>query len=309
MIPILAVVGPTASGKTGLAIELARRLGTEIISADSMQFYRGMEIGTAAPSPAEQAGIRHHFIGFLDPDQEMAAGEYERLARAVVANLSARGKTAVVVGGSGLYISALIDGLFEGPPRHPRIRERLKTEAGEHGNACLMARLRIVDPEYAAALTSENDVVRIIRALEVYEVTGEPFSKLHREHRAQAEPIDAVQIALDWPRDALYARINARVEAMIAAGWIDEVGRLLERGFGPHLQRLKALGYREIAAFLRGGKPLDEAIEATKQFHRRLAKRQLTWFRADDRIHWLPASPETPPEVYAEQALARYHSP
>lgn len=289
MIPIVAVVGPTASGKTALALALAERLDTEIISADAMQFYRGMEIGTAAPTASERARVPHHFVGFLQPDQPMAAGEFERLARGVVGDLNARGKPAVVVGGSGLYISALIDGLFPGPGRNAALRHRLQSEAAEKGNAHLMARLRAVDPAYAASLTSENDLVRIVRALEVYEITGEPFSRLHAEHRAQAEPLDAIQMALWWDREALYDRINHRVDQMVADGWVGEVEALLGQGYGPHLERLKALGYREIAAYLQGDQTLEAALEATRMHHRRYAKRQLTWFRADPRIHWLPA--------------------
>ena len=301
---ILAVVGPTASGKTALAITLAERLGTEIISADSMQFYRGMEIGTAAPTQEERARVPHHFVGFLAPDQQMAAGEYERMARRVVSGLNARGKTAVVVGGSGLYIGALIDGLFEGPPRAPALRARLKAEAAEEGNASLLERLREVDPEYAGLLSSENDLVRIVRALEVHEITGRPFSELHREHRAGSTPLDAVQVALDFDREALYERINRRVDTMVASGWIDEVRALLDQGYGAHIGRLKALGYREIVAYLNAEQNLEEAIEATKQHHRRYAKRQLTWFRADPRVHWLPASPGQSVAEYVAQTLA-----
>ncbi len=303
MIPILAVVGPTASGKTSLAIELAERLDTEIISADSMQFYRGMEIGTAAPTPAEQARIKHHFVSILDPGEQMAAGEFERMARTIIADLNKQGKTAVVAGGSGLYISALVDGLFQGPKRQPELRERLKAEAHDLGNAHLMARLREVDPDYAASLTSENDLVRMVRALEVYETTGQPFSRLHHEHRAQAEPMDAVFVGLDWEREALYDRIARRVDQMAADGWVEEVRALINNGYAPHLDRLKALGYREIAAFLRGEQSLEAALEAAKMHHRRYAKRQLSWFRGDERVHWFPAAPEKRSNAYVEEVL------
>ncbi len=175
-VPVMAVVGPTGSGKTGLAIEVARRLDTEIVSADSMQFYRHMAIGTAAPTETEQAAAKHHFVGFLEPDEEMAAGRYEMLAREVVRDLNARGKIALVAGGSGLYVSAVIDGIFDGPTGDSELRARLRREAETRGNAALMARLREVDPAYAAGLSSENDLVRVVRALEVYETTGRPFS-------------------------------------------------------------------------------------------------------------------------------------
>lgn len=303
MIPILAVVGPTASGKTRLAIELARRLDTEIISADSMQFYRGMEIGSAAPTPEELTRVPHHFVGFIQPDEEMAAGKYQRMARAVMAALNATGRPAVVVGGSGLYIQALIDGLFEGPARNQAVRDRLKAEAREKGNAYLMARLRAVDPEYAATLSSENDLIRIVRALEVYEITGYPFSALHKDHRAQAEPVSAVQIALEYPRDVLYERINRRVDRMIADGWVEEVRTLIDKGYGLHIERLKALGFREIAAYLRGEQSLEAAVEAAKLHHRRYAKRQIAWFRSDKRVQWLPADAASRPEDFADETL------
>lgn len=299
MIPVVAVVGPTASGKTALALEIARRLDTEILSADSMQFYRGMEIGTAAPTEEERSAIPHHFVGFLQPQERMDAAAYEKLARGEVLRLNARGRTAVVAGGSGLYVAALIDGIFQGPGRQESVRERLNQEAAEFGNLHLLRRLQAVDPEYAAALTSENDLVRIVRALEVYELTGAPFSQLHAAHRAQAEPLDALQVALDWPRETLYARINQRVEQMLAAGWIQEVERLLEQGHEQELFRLKALGYREIIRYLKGEQSLDAALALTQQHHRRYAKRQISWFKGDARVHWLP-----PEEALAERVLA-----
>lgn len=303
MLPVIAITGPTASGKTALAIALAQRLDSEILSVDSMQFYRGMEIGTAAPTPAERAQVPHHFVAFLDPREEMAAGRFERLARTEIARINASGHPALLAGGSGLYLSAVIDGLFPGPARQPRIRARLKTEAAEKGNAWMMARLREVDPDYADSLTSENDLVRIVRALEVHELTGAPFSQLHRDHRAQAETLDARIFALDWDRETLYARIDRRVDQMIEEGWINEVQTLLDTGLGPQIDRLKALGYREIAAYLRNEQSLDDAIAATKQHHRRYAKRQLTWFRADSRIQWLEMNEDADPEELANTII------
>jgi tRNA dimethylallyltransferase len=303
MLPVIAITGPTASGKTALAIALAQRLDTEILSVDSMQFYRGMEIGTAAPTPAERAQVPHHFVAFLDPREEMAAGRFEHLARTEIARINASGRPALLAGGSGLYLNAVIDGLFPGPARQPRIRARLKAEAAEKGNAWMMARLREVDPDYAGALTSENDLVRIVRALEVYELTGAPFSQLHRDHRAQAETLDARIFALDWDRETLYARIDRRVDQMIADGWIDEVQALIDAGLGPQIDRLKALGYREITAYLRNEQSLDEAIAATKQHHRRYAKRQLTWFRADSRIQWLEMNEGADPGAFANTII------
>lgn len=288
----VVIVGPTASGKTAAALKLAKQLDTEILSADSMQFYCGMEIGTAAPTPEERAQIPHHFVSCINPDQRMAAGVYQELARAKIQELNAQGKPAVVVGGSGLYISALVDGLFSGPASDQTIRERLQADAAELGNAQLYARLQKIDPDYAALLTSENDLVRVVRALEVYELCGQAFSKLHREHQAKKDPLDVLVFGLQWDRAELYARINQRVLAMVDAGWVEEVRTLLEAGYGPQLDRLKALGYREIAKHLHGEQDLDTAIAATQMHHRRYAKRQLTWFRADARVQWVKQLPE-----------------
>ncbi|MFM1920484.1 MAG: hypothetical protein RLZZ303_2118 [Candidatus Hydrogenedentota bacterium] len=285
---VIAVVGPTGSGKTGRAIALAERLDTEVLSADSMQFYMGMEIGTAAPTPEQLERAPHHFVSFLAPDDFMSASDYAALAREEVARLNAEGRVAVVCGGSGLYLSALIGGLFEGPGRDEAIRARLIAEAADFGAAPLMARLRSVDPTYAAALTSENDLVRIVRALEVHELTGRPFSAWHAEHQASQQPLDAVLVAPDWPREELYERINQRVEAMVAAGWVEEVRALVDGGYADHIDRLKALGFREIAAHLRGEQSLEEAIAQTQMHHRRYAKRQLSWFRNVVRVRWIP---------------------
>lgn len=302
--PLVALVGPTGSGKSGLALALAEHLGTEIISVDSMQFYQGMEIGTAAPSIDDQRRVPHHFVGFLQPDDKIAAGSYQLLARERIRLLREQGKTPVAAGGSGMYVSALIDGIFDGPGRDAAIRARLEREAEEDGNGALLARLRAVDPAYAASLTSVNDRVRLVRALEVYEIAGRPYSVLHREHRLRTGSMPALQFALAYEnRQDLYDRINRRVLRMIGAGWVEEVEALVAQGYAPQLERLKALGYREILAYLRGTQPLDDAIAATQMHHRRYAKRQLTWFNADPRIHWLPAGPGVTADEQLEALL------
>ncbi|NIA15433.1 MAG: tRNA (adenosine(37)-N6)-dimethylallyltransferase MiaA [Nitrospiraceae bacterium] len=300
---LLAIVGPTASGKTALAICVAERLGTEIVSADSMQFYRGMEIGTGAPTADELERIPHHFVGFLDPSEDFSAGKFETQAKALVRNLNRNGKTAVVAGGSGLYVSALIDGLFPGPAKDEAIRARLAGEAGELGAAPLYERLKSVDPDYANRI-QPGDLRRIVRALEVHELTGSPLSHLHRRHRESVAPLDAVQVGLDYDREVLYARVNARVDAMLTAGLLDEVQSLLNHGYGEHIERLRSLGYREMAAHLRGECTLEEATELMKRNTRRYAKRQLTWFRGDERVQWLRVEADKPLETLADETIA-----
>lgn len=302
MISVLAVVGPTASGKTALAIELAARLQTEIISADSMQVYKGMEIGTAAPTRDDRAQVLHHFIGFIEPDRLYSAGDFERMARPVVETLNEQGKVAVVVGGSGLYVSALLDGLFDGPPANDAIRRHLVTQAEQYGVAPLFERLQKTDPDYADLIQS-NDLRRIVRALEVHEVTGRTLTSHHHEHQRRGTALNAVQVAIDLPRDELYRRIDLRVDRMLAQGFVDEVQRLLDAGYGDALERLRSLGYRDFAAYLRGEGTFEDACDAMKRNTRRFAKRQLTWFRADPRIHWIPASDSDSLESYVQQAL------
>ena len=297
---VLAIVGPTASGKTGLAIEAALQLGTEIISADSMQFYRGMEIGTGAPEPSELSRVKHHFIGHLDPSEEISAGTFAEVARREVVRLNALGKTAVAVGGSGLYIRALIDGIFEGPAKDLAIRDRLEAEAASVGSDVLHRRLSEIDSAYASTI-DPNDLRRVVRGLEVFEITGETLSHLHSKQ--EQDCFETLQVAIDYPRPELYDRINRRVDGMFEAGFIEEVKDLLAAGYEEHLLRLKSLGYREVIGHLRGETSLDEAVETMKMNTRRYAKRQLTWFRADTRIQWLDANASESLLFQLEQCL------
>ena len=298
----IAVVGPTGSGKTELGIALAKELASEVISADSMQFYQGMEIGTGAPSPEELASVKHHFIGCLKPNEEINAGEFGEAARQVVIDLNHRRKIAVIVGGSGLYIESLIDGLFSGPGRSPDVRNRLQEEGLRHGAVTLFERLQGIDPIYAKQI-ARNDLRRIVRALEVFEISGRPMSELHAEQQAALEPLDVIQVMIEWPRADLYARVNARVDAMMEAGFLDEVRRLIEQGYVDDILRLRAVGYRELAGHLRGEKSLDEAVALTKQQTRRYAKRQLTWFHADTRINCLMRNNSISGSFLLEQTL------
>jgi tRNA dimethylallyltransferase len=303
----IAVVGPTASGKTTLAIALAQKLQSEILSADSMQFYRGMEIGTAAPTAEERKAVQHHFVGFLNLDETMAAGEFERIAREKAMQLLQRKLTPVLVGGSGLYVSAFIDGLFSGPARDPQLRQALRERARLEGNAAMYDALKKIDPDYAAVLANENDLVRIIRALEVYELSGRPYSVWHQEHQSNKDRWHVTQVALQWEREILYERINQRVRQMMHAGWIEETQRLLDSGHGAQIERLKALGYREIVSMIQGHTTLEEVIETISKQHRRFAKRQLSWFRADKRVHWLRCAEEPKLDDLTEQTLRLFH--
>lgn len=291
MIEVVAIVGPTGSGKTALGIEVAKWLGTEIVSADSMQFYRGMEIGTGAPSADELAAVKHHFVGNLRPDQEMSAGEYQVQARAVVSEINGRGKPAVVVGGSGLYVEALVDGLFDGPSKDQSIRDRLESEAEESGIGVLYAKLLEVDPEYAKSI-SENDLRRIVRALEIWEQSGKPASRLYAEHKERQQALESRQFLIDYPREYLYDRINRRVEAMLEAGLLDEIRELVEAGYADDIMRLKSLGYREMLSHVLGEREFDESVDLMKMHTRRYAKRQLTWFRADSRVDFIACDPD-----------------
>lgn len=283
---VLALVGATAAGKTELALAVARATGAEIVNADSRQVYRGLDIGSAKPTPAERAAVPHHVLDVVDPDASFNAADFHRLATAAIAAIARRGRPALVVGGTGLYVKVLRGGLFAGPPRDPRLRAELEAlERNESG--ALHRRLAAVDPETAARLHA-NDVIRLVRALEVHERTGRSISELQREHAFGARVFEVRTIAVDVARAELYRRIDARCDAMIAAGLVDEVRGLLAAGHAPELPSLSSVGYRQIAAFLRGAGSLDEARAAMAQATRNLAKRQLTWFRNDPEVAWRP---------------------
>ncbi|WP_319407998.1 tRNA (adenosine(37)-N6)-dimethylallyltransferase MiaA [uncultured Desulfosarcina sp.] len=283
---IIVICGPTGAGKTGLAINLARQFNGEIVGADSMQIYRGMDIGTAKPTPAEQAAAPHHMIDIVDPDQNFDAAAYAKLAADIICRIIGRGRTVFVVGGTGFYLKALIHGLFEKGPSDPVIRRRLNKEAESEGTAVLARRLQMIDSN-AAARIHPNDTYRIIRALEVYEVTGEPLTVFHQRHGFREEHFHSLEFGLSWPRPVLYERINRRVDAMMAQGFLDEVKQLMDRGYGAGLKSMQSLGYRHLAAVLSGDTRLTEAVAILKRDHRRYAKRQLTWFGARRSVHWL----------------------
>jgi tRNA dimethylallyltransferase len=281
---VLVLVGPTASGKSAIAMQLADMLGGEIISADSRQVYRFLDIGTAKPSAEDRRRIPHHFIDEVSPDREYNAGEFGVEARKRIAAILDRKRTPVVVGGSGLYVQSLIDGLFEGPGADKAFRSRLE-EMVEEGNVTdLIRQLATVDPE-TAAKADPSKPRRIIRALEVFHLTGLPLSHHHSIHPIDI-PFTPVLSGLSWERTVLYERINARCESMLRQGLLDEVDRLAGSGYTPRLNALNTVGYAEAFAFRRGEIPYDEMVRLFKQNTRRYAKRQLTWFRRDRRIRW-----------------------
>jgi len=279
------IVGPTASGKTDLAIALAGQCGGEIVSADSRQIYRFLDIGTAKPTPAEREAARHHLIDFLNPDKTFSAGEYAKKARPVVRDVLSRRKIPIVAGGSGLYVRALIDGMFEAESKDESLRALLKKRAEQDGPEPLHAELGRIDP-VAAERIHPRDARRIIRALEVFRITGKPISDIQRNGTRPSGYIFSMW-GIAWPRAVLYGRIDSRVDDMIRRGFVDEVRRLLEMGYTAGLNSLDTLGYREAFRYLSDEIPMEEMIALIKQNTRRFAKRQLTWFRADPRIRWI----------------------
>lgn len=286
---VLAVVGPTATGKTDVGILLAEALGGEIISADCMAVYRGMDIGTAKPTPEQQRRVRFYLTDVCDPSEPFSVARFQQMALEAIRQIRQRGALPLVVGGTGLYVKALLDG-FHIPPAaaNEALRLQLWQEVKRQGSAALHARLQEVDP-LAASRIHPNDAVRIIRALEVYQVTGRPISEWQR-CQPPPEVGKARRFGLTMPRDLLYRRINERVERMIAQGWLEEVRRLLEAGYDPHLPAMRSLGYGELIQVIQGRLELSEAIALIQRETRRFAKRQLTWFRADKHVEWIDAS-------------------
>lgn len=282
---IVAIVGPTAVGKSQLALELATRINAEIISADSMQVYRYMDIGTAKPTPDEQKKVKHHLIDILYPDEGFSAALFKQEAREAISNVDRQGKVAIVAGGTGLYIKALTRGLFKGPGADQELRRVLRKKAVITGNDYLYKELSELDPVTAARL-HPNDSFRIIRAIEVCRLTKKPLSEYHEKHGFKDSPFDIFKIGLYIDRQDIYSRIEKRVDRMIAIGLVDEVKCLLDMGYTRDLNSMQGLGYKQINGYLSGEFSLDEAILQVKQDTKRYAKRQMTWFRADPEINW-----------------------
>jgi tRNA dimethylallyltransferase len=286
---LVVIVGPTASGKSRLALELARAAGGEVVSADSQQVYRGMDIGTGKVSAAERAAVPHHLIDVVEPDEAMTAARFVELADAAIAGASTRGRPVVVAGGTGLYVRSLLLGLFAGPAGDPDLRAQLAAEAASAGGApALWRRLAAVDPA-AARRIDRNDLRRIIRALEVQELTGTPMSEhqSRHDHRHVAPRYPFRLIGLCPPERAeLYRRIDTRVDRMMEAGLLEEVRALRRAGYGPELRSQAALGYAELHRHLDGELPLAAAVALAKRNSRRYARRQLSWYRGDEDVSW-----------------------
>ncbi|GAB2723890.1 tRNA (adenosine(37)-N6)-dimethylallyltransferase MiaA [Paenibacillus thermoaerophilus] len=284
--PLLAIVGPTAVGKTALSLTLAERLNGEIVSGDSMQVYRRMDIGTAKATPAERARVRHHLIDIKNPDEPFSVAEFQTLARKAIEDIGSRGKLPILVGGTGLYVESLCYG-YDFPERatDEAYREKLREYGREHGTQALWDKLREVDPDTAGRLHA-NDERRIIRALEVYHATGERLSDQLRKQRRES-PYRLCLIGLTMEREQLYRRIGERVDAMIREGLVGEVRSLLAAGWPPNATAFQGIGYKEIVPYLEGRMSLEEAVELLKRDTRRFAKRQLSWFRHMKEIEWV----------------------
>ncbi len=282
---IVIICGPTGIGKTAVAVDLAQHFSGQIIGADSMQVYKYMDIGTAKPTAEEQKRVDHHMIDIVEPDETFDAARYAGLARAKIFALNRQNITPFVVGGTGLYIKALLYGLFNAAVSDPDVRRRLKEEAAVHGSEYLHARLGRLDPESARRLHT-HDTYRILRALEVVETTGKPISRHHQEHGFLEQPFRSLKIGLNMDRAILYEGIDARVDAMISAGFVEEVRNLLARGYAGDLKSMQSIGYRHMIDYIEGRLSWEECMRTLKRDHRRYAKRQLTWFGADPEIIW-----------------------
>jgi tRNA dimethylallyltransferase len=292
---VILLVGPTCVGKTGASIELARGLGTEIISADSMQIYRRMDIGTEKPSPGQLARVRHHMVDIVEPWETYSAGRYVDEVRPIIEGLHSRGRVPLVAGGTGLFIRAMTRGLFRGPGADWKLREELKKES----TGALYARLREADPE-TAALISADDRRRVVRALEVCALTGKRMSEVKRE-LTRPLPYDFAKVALSRDREELYPMIEERVEEMMRRGLLDEVERVL--AMNPSRTAMQAIGYKELKGCLEGEYSLDEAVSLIKRNTRRYAKRQFTWFRSEEGLRWVDVTGVFDPAEIARMVL------
>ncbi len=283
---IVVIAGPTASGKTRLSVELAKAINAEIINADSMQVYRWMDIGTAKPTEAERKGIPHHLIDIVDPDEPFNAARFRSLAQSVATQVMGRGKLCLVVGGTGLYIKSFLQGLFECPPGSRKLRQSLHLEWESGGGGGLYKKLEVLDPETAGKI-HPHDRVRILRALEIFELTGRRPSELVKEHRFGEKSFDSLKFCLHVERKRLAQRIDERSVEMVDRGLVTETEELLRKGYSTELKPMEAIGYRQAVQYLNGECTLDQALGSLQKNTRRYAKRQLTWFRKDPEYIWV----------------------
>lgn len=281
---IIVICGPTGVGKTALGLQLAEEIGAEIVSADSGQIYRGLDIGTAKPVPEERKRVKFHLIDIIDPTEQFSAADFRRLAQESIRDIQGRGRQVLIVGGTGLYIKVLEGGLFEGPARDPKIREELEGLFREKGAFFLHEELKRADPEAARTIPPQNRH-RLIRALEIYRLTGKPISFYWKSHQFKNQDYQFSKIGITQPRETLYRRVEERIDRMVTAGLADEVSRLMDQ-WGSEAPALKLIGYREMVLYHQGKLSLAETVELIKKNTRHYVKRQLTWFGRDDSISW-----------------------
>jgi tRNA dimethylallyltransferase len=299
--PLIVLLGPTGVGKTALSLTLAERFNGEIVGADSRQIYRHMDIGTAKPTPAQRARVPHHLIDLCEPDEALSLADYQRLAYAAIDDIHRRGKVPFLVGGSALYLTAVVKGMrIPNVPPNPALRAELESFAQDKGHEALYRRLQDLDPATAEQIDARN-VRRVVRALEIIITTGRPKSELEG---FDPPPYRILQIGLDMPREQLYARIDARVHAMIAEGLVEETQDLLARDYPENLPALTSLGYREIVAYLRGTCTLEQAIEQIKIETHRFVRHQYTWFRRMKGVHWFDITQDVLPSI--EEMIAHF---
>jgi tRNA dimethylallyltransferase len=300
--PLVVLLGPTAVGKSRIALQVAKHIGTDVLAADSRQVYRGMDIGTDKPTVEERQRVPHRLIDLADPDQVFNTGWYRRAAFVEIDQLYAARQLPFVVGGTGLYIRTLVRGLCEAPPADPHVRAELMKISREQRRDCLHAELVRVDPDTAARL-HPNDAAKVIRALEVYRLSGQSMSAMHRQHQFQDAPFFTLLIGLQRKKEELYKRIEERIDWQLAHGMVEETQALLGRGYGRHLGAMKALGYRQVSAYIAGEYDYTDMVRRFKCDTRRFAKRQMTWFRKEPGVVWVSIEEDEPLEHAVERVV------